>query len=81
MMHKALEHGQHVADPDGTETAIRVDLLRRSARFNDARQLIVKQRAVIAGDTILKILTFQETLITKGDETRYTVSDALGEPE
>lgn len=77
MIRKALESDQQVAEQDGSETAIQVDLLRRAGRLSEAQQLITTQRAAITEDIILKILTFQETLIASGDEACHTISEGL----
>jgi hypothetical protein len=81
MINKALENGQQIAKQNGAGTAIQADLLRRAGRFNEARQLIAEHRPAITEEIISKILSFQETLITGGDETCHTISDALGEKE
>ncbi len=78
MIGKALDSGQHFADQDGADTAIRVDILRRSGRLDEARQLILAKRPAITEDIILKILSFQETLISSGDEACHTISEAIG---
>jgi len=81
MIQKALQRGQQVADQDGAETAIQVDLLRRAGRLNDARQLILTQRPSITEYIILKVLAFQENLIGSGDQSCHKISEALGENE
>lgn len=81
MIRNARERGQKIADQDGAETAIQVDLLRRAGRLSDARQLIQTQRPTITEDIILKILAFQETLIASGDKACHTISEGLGENE
>lgn len=79
MFKRALNTGQKVAEQSGVETAIQVDLLRRAGRFNEARQLIHEQRPEITEEIILKILTFQENLIAKGDEACHNISEGPGE--
>jgi len=81
MIRNALERGQKIADQDGAEVAIQVDLLRRADRLSDARQLIQTQRPAITEEFILKILVFQETLIASGDKACHTISEVLGKDE
>lgn len=81
MIRKALASGQRVADQDGATTAIQVDLLRRAGRLDDARRLIIMQRSGIDDDFILKILDFQERLVSRGDEACHTISEVIGESE
>lgn len=81
MIEKALGNGQEVADQDGADTAIQVDLLRRAGRLTEARQLISTKRPTITEEIILKILDYQDVLLTKGDEACHTISEALGENE
>lgn len=81
MMTKAFENGQEIAEQDGAETAIRVDLLRRAGRLAEARQLIATKRSAITEDVICKILTFQDALLEKRDEVCHTISEALGEAD
>ena len=81
MIEKALGKGQEVAEQDGGETAIQVDLLRRAGRLTEARQLISTKRSTITEDIISKILDFQDVLLTKGDEECHTIAEAFGKNE
>lgn len=81
MIEKALGDGKEVAEQDGTDTAIQVDLLRRAGRLTEARQLISTKRSTITEEIISKILDFQDVLLTKGDEACHTIAEALGENE
>ncbi len=79
MIEKALESGQTVAEQDGADTAIQVDLLRRAGRLADARQLISTKRPTITEDIISTILDFQYGLLTHGDEACHTIAEVLAE--
>lgn len=79
MIKMALANGQRIAQQDGAETAIQVDLFRRAGRLKEAQHMIQKMRSTIKEDIILKILAFEETLIARGDEACHTVSEAIGE--
>jgi len=79
MIEMALGNGQAIIDQEGAETAIRVDLLRRAGRLAEARQLISTKRPEINEDIISKILTFEDTLVTRGDESCHTVAEAFGD--
>lgn len=79
MIRIALNNEQEFADQAGAETAIRVDLLRRSGRFEDALKVIQAQQASISEEVILKVLAFQAALIERGDGACYLISDALDE--
>lgn len=79
MIGNAVENGQNITDQDGLDTAIRVDLLRRAGRLDEARQLIQTQRTAITEGIILKMLDFQGALIARRNKSRHTISEALGE--
>jgi len=81
MIEKALGNGQEVAKQHGAATAIQVDLLRRTGRLTEARQLISTKRPTITDEIILKILDYQDVLLTKGDEGCHTIAEALRENE
>jgi len=63
----------------GASTAILVDLLRRSGRFDEAKKAIKERRGEISDDIIIKILDFQAALIEKGDLSAHTISEVIGE--
>ncbi|MGM0738836.1 MAG: hypothetical protein ACQETM_06725, partial [Bacteroidota bacterium] len=77
MIDTALDNGQQFSEQQGVETAIQVDLLRRSGRRTEAQQLISAKRAMITDDIISKILLFQDALLKNGDESSQTIDDAL----
>jgi uncharacterized protein (DUF2225 family) len=81
MIEKALGNGQKVAEQDGADTAIRVDLLRRAGRASEARKLITTNRPASAEDIIADILDLQDALLTDGDEACHTIAEAFGENE
>jgi hypothetical protein len=67
MLAIAEEHGQQVADQDSASTAILVDLLRRSGRIEQAREVIATRRGRITEDIVARILDFQTALLDKND--------------
>lgn len=77
MILKTLEKGQQFAAQQGADTAILIDLLRRTGRFSAAKQLIATKRDEIQEEIILKVLAFQEKLIARCDEASHTVDEAL----
>lgn len=77
MLTRAEEHGQQVGEPEGASTAILVDLLRRSGRFDDARQAIASRRDGIADDTIARVLDFQWALVEQNDTSCHTIAEAF----
>jgi len=77
MLIKAEEHGQQVAEQEGASTAILADLLRRSGRLEQARQVIATRRGGITEDIIAQILDFQAILLDRNDMTCHTFAEAL----
>ena len=75
----AEKHGQQVAEQEGASTAIIVDLLRRSGRIEQARQMIATRRGGVTEDIIARILDFQTALLDKNDVSCHTIAEALGE--
>jgi hypothetical protein len=77
MLIKAEEHGQQVAEQEGASTAILSDLLRRSGRLEQARQVIATRRGGINEDIIVRILDFQTALLNRNDVSCHTSAEAL----
>ena len=75
----AEEQGQQVSDQEGARTAILADLLRRSGRFEQARQVIEKQHDSISDENIVRILDFLIGLIDKQDVLCHSIEEALGD--
>lgn len=75
----AEEHGQQVSRQDGARTGILSDLLRRAGRFEQAREVIEKERGNISEDFIIRILDFQIGLIDKQDRSCHSIEKALGD--
>jgi hypothetical protein len=73
---RAEEHGQRLTEQEGAGTAILVDLLRRSGRFDQARRVIAERRDTISDDIILRVLNFQMWLIDQDDESCHTIAEA-----
>jgi hypothetical protein len=74
----AEDGGQQVFKREGANTAILVDLLRRSGQIEEARKVIAARRGGITEDVIARILDFQSTLLNKCDVSRHTTAEALG---
>lgn len=81
MIRKAVENGQPVAEQEGADVAIQVDLLRRAGRFDEARGLIQGYRPRVTEGLIANILAFQETLIASGDRACHAISEVPGTAE
>jgi hypothetical protein len=77
----AEEQGQRVSEQEGARTAILTDLLRRVGRFDQARQVIEKERGSISDDNFKRILDFQIGLIEKQDMSCHNIEEALEENE
>lgn len=79
MISLAEEHGQRAGADDRANTAILVDLLRRSNQFEQARQVLAKQQSSEGGDVIGRVLKFQKALLNKNDTSCHTIAEALAE--
>jgi len=77
MLAIAEEQGQQMLHQEGADTAVLVDLLRRSGQFEKARQVIEKRRGSISEDIIAYVLDFQIALIDKQDLSCHTIDEAL----
>lgn len=79
MLAHAEERGQQVIEEEGAGPLIRIDLLRRSGRIGQAREVIAAQRNRITEGTIAQILDFQSDLLDRNDMDRHTIEEALKE--
>jgi len=77
----AEEHGQQVSPQEGGRTAVLVDLLRRTGRFEQARQMIIKDIDTISDYNFRHILDFQIGLIDKQDMSCHSIGEALNEDD
>ena len=77
MLTRAEERGQPVGKPEGASTAILVDLLRRSGRFDDARRALAARRGTIADEAVAGVLDFQSSLIELNDASCHTIAEAF----
>src|SRR6056297_1054156 len=64
---RTIEHGQLFVVKDGLDTAIKVDLMRRSGLITEAKELILEKSGSITDDIISQILAYQDALLAKGD--------------
>lgn len=69
--------GELSKEKPGTFETIAIDCLRRSGRGDEALQLIEKSLNQNYEDTIRKIVSFQKTLIERGDTSLHLASEAL----
>jgi hypothetical protein len=79
MLRRAEEHEQLLTNLADADTAILVDLLRRSGQQREALSVIVARREGVANDTIARMLDYQAMLIRRGDTSRHTLAEAPGE--
>ncbi len=77
MLTRAEEHGQQVGQPEGASTAILVDLLRRSGRFEDSQEALAARRDGIADEVVARVLDFQAVLIDQNDKSCHTIAEAF----
>jgi len=75
----ADEYGQQLSQQDGARTGILSDLLRRSGRFEQAKQVIENERGSISEEAIVRILDFQIGLINRQDRSCHSIEEALGD--
>ena len=79
MIRRAQEAGHAVSEQPGADIVILVDLLRRSADFEGAEDVIRQHgESAAAGDDVLAvILKYEGDLIRQTDSACYTVADAM----
>jgi hypothetical protein len=75
----AEDDGQQVFKREGANTAILVDLLRRSGQIEEARKAIAARRGGITEEVIVRILDFQATLLDKNDVSCHTIAEVIGQ--
>lgn len=69
---------QKAASDERAETAILVDLLRRSGQPERAQRILTKQARETTQDVIGRVLSFQELLIQRRDFSSHTIAEAVG---
>lgn len=74
----AEDDGKELSKQKGTDTAILVDLLRRSGQIEQARKVIAVRRGGITEEVIAHILDFQGTLLDKNDVSCHTIAEITG---
>lgn len=79
LIQRNLDGGSGLSEQPGAGLAIHLDLLRRSGRFDEARQLLEARRATVNDRVIAQIVDFQQGLITARDPNRHTIAEALEE--
>ena len=78
MLRRAEGHGQLITNLRDADTAILVDLLRRSGQFGGALNVVAARRGGISDRTLARMLDFEAFLIGRGDTACHTVSEATG---
>jgi len=80
LIEKAKEHTQKLADQAGASEAITIDLMRRCGMFQEALDLaeLIKNGDDIE-EVILRVISYEISLIKLRDIDVHTVSEALGE--
>lgn len=74
----AEDDGKQISEQKGADTAILVDLLRRSGQIEIARKAIAARRTGITEEVIARILDFQDTLLDKNDVSCHTIAEVIG---
>ena len=77
MLGKAEESGQSLTDQGDTDTAILVDLMRRSDHLAEAKEVIQSRGHPSRETVIRKIMYYQILLIERGDLQSHTIAEAL----
>jgi len=76
MARRAEAHEQLLTNLHDADTAILVDLLRRSGQPDKALIVIAERRGGITNSTIAKMLDYEVALIARGDTGCHTIEDA-----
>lgn len=82
-MGQALDSGQMITSQPGTPILLRLDLLRRSQRFEQATRLLEREAELVAGGAakpsdgsmLQRILHYQHHLVASGDHRRHSLVD------
>lgn len=75
MIEKAWANGQKLSSQEGADGAIRVDVLRRAGRFEEAQRLIETLRPSTRNRIIRSVLDLEEALIAKRDTACHTLEE------
>ena len=78
MLRRAEGHGQLITNLRDADTAILVDLLRRSGQPREALSVIAARRGGIAGDTLARMMDYEALLISRGGTACHALSEAAG---
>jgi hypothetical protein len=73
----ANEKGKRIMDQEGADTAILVDLVRRSGQIKKAKQVIAERKSKITEEIVIQILNYQSLLLDKDDVFCHTIDEAL----
>ena len=77
LLRRARAHEQIEEDPPGAAEALMVDLMRRSERFDEAREICRDGLQKTMEPVIADVLRFQQSLIDKHDTGAYSIEDAV----
>jgi hypothetical protein len=81
MINRSIAAGQSLSEEKGEEIAIQADLFRRASHIEDAKNFIADKRNAITNDNVIKILDYQNYLLSKCDVSCHTIAEAFGEHE
>ena len=76
LIKKAKKHSQPISPQPGMSEAIEIDLMRRSALFDEARKVIRIAKAIDLDETIARVIDFQEVLIGADDVEAHEIAEA-----
>jgi hypothetical protein len=74
---EARAHGQGLASDNGTEPAIRADLLRGAGQFQEALNTVEVGLSQDPGELVRAVLLFEQELVGRFDTACYTVEEAM----
>jgi hypothetical protein len=75
----AQSRGNRFASSPIEEELVKIDILRRCGRFDEAARLCAKQLAENSDQKALQILTYQQDLIEEKDGGKHTIGEAVEE--
>lgn len=77
LLDRATGNSEEISSQKGAAELIAVDLMRRTKRFDEARELIASIEQAGFKDVILEIAKFQGELIGQRDVRAHTISEAI----
>ena len=74
---RATRNSEEISEQKGAAELIALDLMRRTKKFDEARELIASTEQAGFKDVILEIAKFQGELIGQRDVRAHTISEAI----